>query len=238
MKISCDVINDLFPSYVEGLTSNDSNKIIEDHIQECTNCKETLELLKGDLQKNEEKSANLNDSSVKLFKRVRKKTFKYVGIALLIGILIGILGPTINSSISAKNSATKFFKNIKEENYEEAFEYLYYYDQASDLPPNISYEDAKEIWINRIKDLKENGTYLKSYNELQVRIDDSYAIGKLELTLVENGEEKTFETSIWFGPTSDILIGPIWFRTWKVGNLNDGTEKSEFEKAISGYITK
>lgn len=238
MKISCDVIRDLLPSYIEDLTSEDSNKIIEEHIDECTNCKEVLEILKQDLLVKEQKNVKLDKSSTKLFKKIRRKTFKYIGISLLIGIIIGILGPQLNSITSASNSASEFLKNLKEENYEKAFEYVYYFDEASDINPKISYEYAKELWIERVKNLKENGTYLKDYKILKVEIDDTYAHGSVELTVVENGVQNTYEAYMWFGPTDDVTIGPIWFRNWKVGNFQryDNNDKSKFEEGIGGFI--
>lgn len=43
MKISCDVIQDLLPLYVENLASEDSRKMVEEHIRECPKCKKQLE---------------------------------------------------------------------------------------------------------------------------------------------------------------------------------------------------
>lgn len=34
-KISCKVIQDLLPSYIDGIVSEDSKKLIEDHLTEC-----------------------------------------------------------------------------------------------------------------------------------------------------------------------------------------------------------
>lgn len=39
MKITCNVIEDLLPLYVEGLTSDDTNFLIEEHLKTCTDCK-------------------------------------------------------------------------------------------------------------------------------------------------------------------------------------------------------
>ncbi len=42
MKITCNVIEDLLPLYVEGLTSDDTNFLIEEHLKTCTDCKKTI----------------------------------------------------------------------------------------------------------------------------------------------------------------------------------------------------
>lgn len=46
MKTSCSVIQDLLPLYAEDLTGEDSRKLVEDHLEECEACKQSLEELK------------------------------------------------------------------------------------------------------------------------------------------------------------------------------------------------
>jgi len=43
MKITCDVIQDILPLYVENLASNDTRKIVEEHIQTCKECQTQFE---------------------------------------------------------------------------------------------------------------------------------------------------------------------------------------------------
>ena len=42
MKISCDVIRDLLPLYVEDMLSNDSKNIVDEHIEQCESCRDEL----------------------------------------------------------------------------------------------------------------------------------------------------------------------------------------------------
>ena len=48
MKISCDVIRDLLPLYVEDMLSNDSKNIVDEHIEQCESCGDELKKLSGD----------------------------------------------------------------------------------------------------------------------------------------------------------------------------------------------
>lgn len=41
-SVDCDVIKDLLPSYIDKILSDSSNKLVEEHLQKCENCKETL----------------------------------------------------------------------------------------------------------------------------------------------------------------------------------------------------
>ena len=43
--IDCEVIKDLLPSYVENLSSNQTKEIIHNHVENCENCKQILEML-------------------------------------------------------------------------------------------------------------------------------------------------------------------------------------------------
>lgn len=48
MKISCNIIKDLLPPYAEGMVSDDSAALIDDHIGSCVPCREVLASLRQD----------------------------------------------------------------------------------------------------------------------------------------------------------------------------------------------
>ena len=50
MKVTCDVIKDLAELYVDNALSDDSKKIVEEHIENCTKCKEYIEKSKKALE--------------------------------------------------------------------------------------------------------------------------------------------------------------------------------------------
>lgn len=45
MRIACNVIHDLLPLYVEKITSEESNTLIEEHIETCEKCRKEVEKL-------------------------------------------------------------------------------------------------------------------------------------------------------------------------------------------------
>ena len=49
-KIPCEVIQDLFPSYIDGLTSEKTGQVIEEHIAGCKECSSVLHSMKGDAE--------------------------------------------------------------------------------------------------------------------------------------------------------------------------------------------
>lgn len=46
MKVSCDIIRDLLPLYAEGLTSQTSNEMVDEHLCECDECTKQLGVMK------------------------------------------------------------------------------------------------------------------------------------------------------------------------------------------------
>ena len=77
MKISCDVIRDLLPLYVDEVLSNDSKTLVDEHIEECENCRDELKKLSGDevhsCAVNQIENKNIYDSLNKIRKRISFK---------------------------------------------------------------------------------------------------------------------------------------------------------------------
>ena len=48
MKYDCDVILDLLPLYQDGVCSEASKKVVQEHLQECSKCRQMEELLQAD----------------------------------------------------------------------------------------------------------------------------------------------------------------------------------------------
>ena len=47
-NIPCDVVKDLMPSYIDGLSSDTTNRMIEDHVAGCAGCTKMLQDMRGD----------------------------------------------------------------------------------------------------------------------------------------------------------------------------------------------
>lgn len=51
-ELSCGVVNDLLPSYSEGLTGDETNRLVEEHLSACPACREALASMREDVSKN------------------------------------------------------------------------------------------------------------------------------------------------------------------------------------------
>jgi hypothetical protein len=162
-----------------------------------------------------------------------KKIFGIIAIMAGFSLLSAFVVPGLADMLQSKQAAKHVLENLKEQNYEAAFDRIHFYDVASDLSPTIPYGEAKEIWSKRVQSLKENGTYLVDYKDLYVELDDTYPTGKVDLVMMINGKKKYLEdVSLWFG---------FQDRKWGLGNLHDfiNTDQEEdWEKALSGNVAK
>lgn len=48
MKLNCSIVNDLLPLYLEDMCSADSGAALEEHLRECSACREKLARMKND----------------------------------------------------------------------------------------------------------------------------------------------------------------------------------------------
>ena len=87
MKISCDVIRDLLPLYVDEVLSNDSKTLVDEHIEQCESCRDELKKLSGDevysCAVNQIENKSIYDSLNKIRKRI---SFK-IQITVLISVI-------------------------------------------------------------------------------------------------------------------------------------------------------
>lgn len=101
--MECSIIRDLFPSYIDGLTSEESNQIIEDHLRECTECREYLEGMKADLAS--VKYVELDKAQAKaeigVFKKLRRRLLYAVIItAVVVAVLCDVYISYFSGGIS------------------------------------------------------------------------------------------------------------------------------------------
>lgn len=83
--MKCEIIRDLLPSYIDGLTSNESNYEIEEHLETCQECKEILDQMKTEIHT---ESVEINKEHIKPFKKLNKRIFQSILITFAACILI------------------------------------------------------------------------------------------------------------------------------------------------------
>lgn len=91
MKMKCEVIQDLLPSYIDGLTSEESNKLIEEHLADCFACRDYLSAMKEEVAT---PTVAKNQKEIRPFRKLKRQMKKRIlmtaGIAVLIcGVIFG-----------------------------------------------------------------------------------------------------------------------------------------------------
>lgn len=107
MRITCDIIRDLLPLYIDDVLSNDSKTLVEEHINSCPDCKKTREALKEYLeissskQSGTEKSENEAWPLRKIKRNIKQKNIKISIIVSVLAIVVAFLGFEIGTKYEA-----------------------------------------------------------------------------------------------------------------------------------------
>lgn len=90
MNMKCEVIRDLLPLYVDGVVSEESRKLIEEHLSECADCREYCSMLQEEFPDAEE--MQFADETASL-KRIKRKIMlnRVLAIMITIGFAIAAL---------------------------------------------------------------------------------------------------------------------------------------------------
>ncbi len=86
-KLPCELIRDLFPSYIDGLTSQVTNKIVEEHVADCEGCRDTLNAMREPTA--EPADFNTHDKEeIDFLKKTRQKTQEIVLGCIITSVLV------------------------------------------------------------------------------------------------------------------------------------------------------
>ncbi|WP_164670094.1 zf-HC2 domain-containing protein [Virgibacillus doumboii] len=92
MTNSCKVIQDLLPLYVDNVTSNESNLLVINHLDECENCNQMYHDMKNDMSISSHNVEELPEYNLKqLINRIKKRKIINAGSILVIFSILGFL---------------------------------------------------------------------------------------------------------------------------------------------------
>lgn len=92
-KIPCEVIRDLFPSHIDGLTSPVTEELIEEHLKECEDCRKALSAMRSSSGTGEVPETDKKE--IDFLKKNKKKNFRVLmtslggALALLLVCFLG-----------------------------------------------------------------------------------------------------------------------------------------------------
>lgn len=83
--LSCEIVRDLLPSYLDGIASGETRAAVERHMAECSDCRETLRRMREP-----EKTPPPEEKEIDYLKTVRRRSFRKVAVILGIVVLLSM----------------------------------------------------------------------------------------------------------------------------------------------------
>lgn len=86
-KISCNVIQDIMPLYVDEIVSEDTKKLVEEHLKECEDCRKEMEKMRAKIILPNKKK--INQAEKELFQKLKcRLNNRRIAAAILGAILV------------------------------------------------------------------------------------------------------------------------------------------------------
>ena len=177
----CKIICDLLPSYIDELTTEDTNKYIEQHLDNCKDCKEVLEEMRKDFKTDIIKKDTREVKYIKKY-NMKMKKLKFILLGILLIFLFSYIRKVIilvglnNKSNEYTNSSNCYMKTIN-------------FTSAAEIMTTLENYKKDGKYIRKIKSLSEsskvstteyyNGENLNVYNEIELeKKDGEYVLRK------------------------------------------------------------
>ena len=204
MKKECKVIQDLLPSYVEELVSEETKKFVDEHLNECEKCRESLEAMKEKLTTNTEKV----EKTVKYLKKYNRELRVFQ--MLLLIILIIFVANVGRKYIILESLVNRFEANLNEQNY--------YMKNEEYSSGKITQNSNKVIGVRET--YYKDGDYITTYTytisgeNVRKNIYTYYQKDgekRIITTHIIEGKEKVVEdvtNDIYFNTSSEVVFKP------------------------------
>lgn len=177
--IPCTIIRDIMPIYLEDECSEETKKLIEEHLQECEKCREyygkmNIELIQEEMVEDNtsiETDINKSKQGYSMKKALTKIRNRWIASLIIVIMFMIIVVPNVYlmhneikkegicySNLDEIYTSRKFLKAIKEENYGKAFAY---FDIKSMYNENADYVVPEKTTLeeNYKKVIIENEVY-------------------------------------------------------------------------------
>lgn len=92
-KISCDVIKDVLPLYVDGVVSDATKEMVEEHLSSCDSCREEAKILQQDIVLPSTKNIQLSEAmAFKKMKSYLRKKNVIIFVSTMIAAILLVVG--------------------------------------------------------------------------------------------------------------------------------------------------
>ncbi len=168
---NCDMIKDLLPLYADDVCSEESRKAVEEHINNCPDCKAELEKLGKNVTVSHQKDAEVL-KRIKRRLRIEKLVVSLISVLAICGILLYGLVYCINDYKSMDMEKYKILENVSVSEHDNAVWLdIKGYAASFDIDvPTLSDTNGKHLGIDDDFDKEKKNGYGVTLK--QRRIDD------------------------------------------------------------------
>ena len=92
-SLPCDIVQDLLPSYVDGILSDTGTSAVANHLQSCKSCQDIYNSMITDVP--HQHNADQQEKEIDYLKKVRSKTRHFTVTAILIAVLLAASGTAV-----------------------------------------------------------------------------------------------------------------------------------------------
>jgi len=217
----CKIIQDLLPNYIEGLTRQETNEFIEEHLKECKECKDMLNNMQDELILNKQKR---DGREVEYIKKYNKKMKMWKKILIVVFVLFAIYAISVGYKFIILNKIAE--KNKESNNIEN----YYYYSIANDTLMEYFKKDG--IIKMNIRQARGNGdiTFWKNSNTgeqlifwNEAKLYDKAEGGILESTPASMFASSDFATNIMMALHPFVFVGTQKYNDIECYNIKFNT---------------
>lgn len=253
-KNNCNVIKDLLPNYIDSLTSDDTNMLIENHLKECKDCKKYFDEMNSEIEKEKLKDEKIV-KEIKKYKRkigILKIFISLIFIIILVSVLgnIGFKYYIVKNMLDA-NIDNNIYSNFRLEEYDESIERYenYYITYLSNKVMKKVYDDkCIEYWEgnehyyidndNKTYYIVNEEIYNEETNELNYNLNiDIGVIDELQ-NIMESNDVNFISILKFILNTDNLVIGKEGFRDTEYYIVKDALENNRIYIDRNNFVAQ
>lgn len=193
-KLPCEVVKDLFPSYIDELTGEVTNNLIEEHTNECEECRQALESMKSPEGEPEKQSQK---KEIDYLKKTRKKYRRNIFIVVLVVLALVFGGIGVKNSFIGTTLQNEYVSCQVQVN-EKELSVLCMTSEQNLLISDIDFEEKDGVITIACKSVKKNPFYDNVSQETYVAKNEIKEIRMGDAVLWAGGEYISTFTSELF----------------------------------------
>ena len=224
MKVKCPVIEDLLPLYIDGVCSEESKEIVEEHLKDCELCSNKYRDQKSEiiLDNNIIKE---NLKSKEPFKRIKKSQMTrliaiFIIIPLLFLTLIEVTGDGVGfSALYGRYKTERFLSQVEKGEFEGAAKHMAFLGGRYGKIKNEA--EAKDQWVTGMQELKNAGIEIISHKRNRIITDDTFTSGYVIVSV--RYRKNTYDFRLYIS-TNSGKVEPMNLRLDSYGPTREPSE--------------